>query len=261
MTAGFAAAKEDEKMLKNVMAKFACLFFSLGFLCVAQTFAQTKTCDLQLEVIQKPESADAKKIPIKDAEANSVGKETNKVVKADLKEGMPYFAKLPEGQYRLSVTKKGHQTTIKLIDLNCGSAGNQGVISEIIILWKGDKKQTKLMFSKPIPITEFSQPTQSNTTSDLDPKIFQGGMVARKATKLVNPSYPLEARAARAGGAVRVQLLIDESGKVISAKAASGDPLLHRAAERAAFKSKFSPTLLNGQPVKVSGFIVYNFAP
>ena len=52
---------------------------------------------------------------------------------------------------------------------------------------------------------------------------------------------------------------IDENGSVISASAVSGHPLLKQAAEQAARSSKFSPTLLSGQKVKVSGLIVYNF--
>jgi hypothetical protein len=46
---------------------------------------------------------------------------------------------------------------------------------------------------------------------------------------------------------------------VISASAVSGHPLLRQAAEQAARESKFSPTMLSGQPVKVTGIVVYNF--
>lgn len=56
-----------------------------------------------------------------------------------------------------------------------------------------------------------------------------------------------------------MQVLIDESGKVISAKASSGPPLLTGEAERAALQARFSPTVLTDQPVKVSGVITYNF--
>jgi protein TonB len=60
-------------------------------------------------------------------------------------------------------------------------------------------------------------------------------------------------------GKVDIQVTIDESGNVISAKAASGSPFLRNAAENAAWKARFSPTILNGTPVKVTGVIVYNF--
>ncbi|MBK8302603.1 MAG: energy transducer TonB [Chloracidobacterium sp.] len=56
-------------------------------------------------------------------------------------------------------------------------------------------------------------------------------------------------------------MLISESGSVISANAVSGHPLLRAAAEGAARGARFSPTMLSGQAVKVSGVITYNFVP
>lgn len=93
------------------------------------------------------------------------------------------------------------------------------------------------------------------------PKTVSGGVVNSKATNLVKPVYPPAARAVKASGSVNVQVTISESGSVISASAVSGHPLLRSAAVQAARSSKFSPTLLSGQPVKVTGVIVYNFVP
>jgi protein TonB len=80
-----------------------------------------------------------------------------------------------------------------------------------------------------------------------------------KAISLPKPPYPAIARSARAAGTVVVQVTIDESGKVISARAISGHPLLQAAAVQAAYGARFSPTQLSGQPVKVTGTISYNF--
>ena len=93
------------------------------------------------------------------------------------------------------------------------------------------------------------------------PKQISGGILNGKATSLPKPEYPASARAEKAGGQVGVQVLIDEEGNVISAKAASGpeNTALRSAAEAAALRAKFSPTLLSGNPVKVSGVITYNF--
>ena len=85
------------------------------------------------------------------------------------------------------------------------------------------------------------------------------GVVNGKATDLPKPPYPAAAIAMNAEGEVTVQVLIDELGKVISAKAVSGHPLLKREAEKAAFNARFSPTTLSKVPVKVTGVIVYNF--
>lgn len=91
------------------------------------------------------------------------------------------------------------------------------------------------------------------------PKQISGGVLNGRATSLPKPPYPPAARAVRAGGSVTVQVLISESGSVISASAVSGHPLLRAAAVQAARSARFSPTMLSGQPVKVSGVITYNF--
>jgi TonB family protein len=91
------------------------------------------------------------------------------------------------------------------------------------------------------------------------PTTISGGVVNGKAVNLPKPPYPPAARALRASGVVNVQVLIDENGRVVSAQAVSGHPLLRGAAESAARQARFNPTMLSNQPVKVSGTIVYNF--
>ncbi len=110
------------------------------------------------------------------------------------------------------------------------------------------------------PKVQVKTPTPKPTEKPV-PKTISGGVVNGKATNLVKPPYPAAARAVRASGAVNVQVTIDESGNVISASAVSGHPLLRAAAVSAARSSKFSPTMLSGQAVKVTGVIVYNFVP
>lgn len=80
-----------------------------------------------------------------------------------------------------------------------------------------------------------------------------------RALTLVKPRYPALARAGHASGTVVVEVLIDEEGKVIAAKAISGHPLLWGVSVEAAKKSLFSRTLIAGTPVKVTGVIQYNF--
>ena len=92
-------------------------------------------------------------------------------------------------------------------------------------------------------------------------RTISGGVLNGRAISLPKPSYPPAARAVRASGAVQVQVLIDEDGQIFSAEAFGGHPLLQGASVIAACSSKFSPTLLEGTPVKVSGIIVYNFVP
>ncbi len=94
-----------------------------------------------------------------------------------------------------------------------------------------------------------------------DSNIIQVGILNGKAKSLPLQSYPPAAKAVRATGIVNVQVTIDEQGNVVSASAVSGHPLLRQEAEKAARKAKFAPTKLNGQPVKVTGVLVYNFVP
>ena len=112
------------------------------------------------------------------------------------------------------------------------------------------------------------------------PKEIKGGILNGKATSLPKPEYPEGAKAAGLGGVVYVNVVIDEGGNVVSAIAddqvrkvykpgedgerieeeqPAADIMLRDAAERAAWSAKFSPTMLSGVPVKVTGTIVYNF--
>lgn len=84
-------------------------------------------------------------------------------------------------------------------------------------------------------------------------------IISSKAISKPVPVYPIIARQAHASGVVTVEILVDEQGRVLSAQATSGHPLLREAARQAALQARFTPTQLNGQPVKVSGMINYNF--
>lgn len=108
----------------------------------------------------------------------------------------------------------------------------------------------------PPPLSEKAEPETKAASSG---KTISGGVLNGKAISLPQPQYPPVARAAKASGTVVVQVTVDEDGKVISANAVSGHPLLQAAAVAAARGAKFSPTKLSGQPVKVTGIIQYNF--
>jgi TonB family protein len=73
------------------------------------------------------------------------------------------------------------------------------------------------------------------------------------------PEYPAAARATGDAGQVAVDVIIDEQGNVIWAKASEGPDSLKAAAETSAWKARFTPTKLMGQPIKVSGRVIYNF--
>ena len=90
-------------------------------------------------------------------------------------------------------------------------------------------------------------------------RVISGGILNGKAVSKPAPVYPPAAKAAGVGGTVAVQIVVDEAGNVETAEAVSGPALLRDAAETAARRARFSPTLLSGQPLKVSGVVTYNF--
>lgn len=86
-----------------------------------------------------------------------------------------------------------------------------------------------------------------------------GGVLNGKAINLMVPDYPAEAKATGVEGVVVVQVLVDEQGNVIEARAISGPKLLQEPSLNTARQTKFTPTLLSGEPVKVTGVLVFNF--
>ena len=91
-------------------------------------------------------------------------------------------------------------------------------------------------------------------------KPVSGGVLNGTAVLLPPPAYPDAAKRMRVQGVVTVDVILDETGKVVAANATAGPVVLRDAAVQAALKARFSPTKLSGQPVKVSGVINYKFA-
>jgi periplasmic protein TonB len=88
---------------------------------------------------------------------------------------------------------------------------------------------------------------------------ISSGVLPGMAISKPPPPYPPIARAARASGAVVIQVVISEDGRVEQAEVLSGHPLLREAALQAAKRWVFKPTLLSGVPVKVQGALTFNF--
>ena len=87
------------------------------------------------------------------------------------------------------------------------------------------------------------------------------GITTGEVITKAQPVYPAIAKQANASGEVRVAIIIGENGQVVEAKAISGHPVLRSAAEDAARKWVFRPTLLDGKPVKQPGVLKFVFTP
>ena len=178
-----------------------------------------------------------------------------------------------EGMVSIKVTIDEEGNVIEAIEQPLKSTrrvGNNGTTEEIIekhadealveaalaAAWAAKFSPTRLS-GEPVKVTG----TITYNFVAGESKFISGGVLNGKAITLLLPEYPPAAKAVRAAGAVHVQVLIDENGEVVAASAVSGHPLLRAAAVEAAKAAKFSPTLLEGNAVKVSGVIVYNFVP
>ena len=95
----------------------------------------------------------------------------------------------------------------------------------------------------------------SSGTVSVSPKVLQGTATHKEA-----PEYPSAAKAARLTGLVIVKVLINEEGKVVEANRLCGPDLLAPGAVNAARKWHFKPSIVNGNPVKVSALLTFNFA-
>ena len=124
------------------------------------------------------------------------------------------------------------------------SSGAVGPVTAPVVKDEGDEP--------PPPKAEPPPPPKKNVT-------ISGGVLNGKAISKPAPAYPAIAKAARASGAVNVQITVDETGRVVSATPVSGHPLLQQAAASAVRGWRFTPTLLSGQPVKVTGVVIVNF--
>ena len=113
----------------------------------------------------------------------------------------------------------------------------------------GTTPSVVIVTEKP-PAPEPPKPTTQRVTSIV---------LNSKAVNIPQPIYPAIAKHAGIQGPVNIQILVDEQGKVISAQVMSGSPMLSPAARDAAMRARFTPTTLNGVPVKIQGVITYNF--
>jgi Ca-activated chloride channel family protein len=112
--------------------------------------------------------------------------------------------------------------------------------------------------SSPQPAKQLSaQPAQAQPAPQSPLNV---GQLNSKAVSLPKPLYPEAARRMRVEGAVKVLVTIDVSGRVISARAESGNVLLRESAVKAARLARFAPALVSGQAVAVTGFITYTFS-
>lgn len=102
------------------------------------------------------------------------------------------------------------------------------------------------------------KPDEAAVPTNSDGSIIVGSLL-EYAVQRSTPVYPANARSMRQTGVVRVEVLIDESGQVAAVQNTSGPVLLQSAARDAVRKWRFKPFVRDGQPVKATGYLSFNF--
>jgi protein TonB len=92
------------------------------------------------------------------------------------------------------------------------------------------------------------------------PVRLHSGMQAPVKTVHVDPVYPALAQSSRKEGIVILEAVIDARGAVESVRVLRSQPLLDAAAVAAVQQWRFTPALLNGQPVPVVMTVTVNFS-
>jgi protein TonB len=86
------------------------------------------------------------------------------------------------------------------------------------------------------------------------------GALISYAVSQAKPVYPSLARSNRTTGVVTVEIEVGEGGEVTKIEKASGPSLLQAAAKEAIKRWKFRPFIRDGQPVKATGYVNFNFS-
>jgi protein TonB len=113
-------------------------------------------------------------------------------------------------------------------------------------------------FTPPPPPPDPPKPKETKATP-AGPQRVGGDVMAAKLIRQIRPEYPPMAKITRTQGIVRLTASIGIDGAIQNLQLMSGHPFLIKAAMDAVRQWRYSPTLLNGQPVEVVTTIEVNF--
>ncbi|HEY0546258.1 MAG TPA: energy transducer TonB [Pyrinomonadaceae bacterium] len=251
--------KRRGRFLLATLAGYALVVMSLGIVSIYAYDAHLENQDLEFISLVTPMQAEQPAPELRNTAPRSStnpGQRSTEGQRIELIDRIAESTKVPDkvSSVASSVPELPPLGNVKLGDSNTeptfgGPSGNRNSTGGTDN--GGDGSMVKI--DAPPPLKE-------KPATPAQPTIIRKSVLLNSAAKsLPKPIYPQIAKLGRIQGIVNVQITIDESGKVISARATSGNPVLHSAAEQAAYQARFTPTMLNGVPVKVSGMINYNF--
>lgn len=121
---------------------------------------------------------------------------------------------------------------------------------------KTDASATQSTTQSTTPAASLSP--QPATTPTADPQLISTGSLSGRESKRVTPNYPPAAKTHNVTGTVRVFAIVDENGKVWVTNS-EGPMLLRTAAEEAARAWTFPPSISGGKPVRLAGYLDFEF--
>lgn len=104
-----------------------------------------------------------------------------------------------------------------------------------------------------------SAPASAGGEDSVENRTINAGSLNAKSVRRVVPTYPALAKSSRVEGVVRVHVGLDENGKVVGVFKSEGPLLLRQSAEQAARGWQFSPTMVDGKPIRLIGYIEFNY--
>ncbi len=108
-----------------------------------------------------------------------------------------------------------------------------------------------------LKVTEIGENEDSTSGGGAAP--LEVGELNAKATSLPKPVVSEEMKRLKAKGRITVRVIVDESGKVVSAQAQNGIHVLREAAEAAARDATFAPLVKDGITLRFTGTLTYDF--
>jgi hypothetical protein len=106
-------------------------------------------------------------------------------------------------------------------------------------------------------VTPSPQPSPT-TGSASEPQLVSAGSLSGRELKRVTPVYPSTARSTNVSGTVRVFAIVDENGKIWVTNS-EGPMILRKSAEEAARAWTFPPSTFAGKPVRIAGYLDFEF--
>lgn len=170
------------------------------------------------------------------------------------REGNFSFKALPAGNYELQVLKPGFDTyDVPQISLDAGRD-----FTTVLTLQVGAITEDVMV----VP-DKTAKPSVVGKTNGKPSRLQIGGSVeAAKLITKVQPIYPESAKSAGVQGTVVLHAVIGMNGKPLSLRVMNSqvDTDLARSAVEAVSQWRYTPTLLNGEPIEVDTTVMVNFS-